>query len=131
MKWSVIVLLSLAGALMGAASLFGLTRGIELYLWIVIALTTAVVVARTTNQKQFLHGFLSGTGMGIVNGIVQALFLPIYLSYNPDAAGQLSQNSFGFLPEVFIFLFSPVIGIVYGLVVGGVCAAAGKFYKPN
>jgi hypothetical protein len=115
---------------MGAASLFGLTRGIELYLWIVIALIVAVVVARTSNQKQFLHGFLSGTGMGIANGIVQAFFLPIYLSHNPEAADQLNQNSFGFLPEVFIFLFSPLIGIVYGIVVGGFCAAAGKFHKP-
>lgn len=116
---------------MGALSLFGLTRGIELYLWIVIALVVAVVVARNANQKQFLHGFLSGTGMGIANGIVQAFFLPIYLSHNPDAAGQLSQNSFGFLPEVFIFLFSPVIGMMYGIVVGGLCVAAGKFHKPN
>lgn len=131
MKWPLIALLSLIGILMGAASLFGLTRGIELYLWIVIALITAVVVARTSNQKQFLHGFLSGTGMGIANGIMQALFLPLYLFHNPEAANQVNQNSFGFLPEVFIFLFSPVIGMMYGTVVGGLCAAAGKFHKPN
>ena len=131
MKWSIVILLSLIGIPMGTASLFGLTRGIELYLWIVIALITAVVVARSSNRKLFLHGLLAGTGMGIANGIVQAFFLPIYLSHNPEAAQQINGTTFGFLPEIFVFLFSPVIGMIYGVVVGGLCAAAGKFHTPK
>lgn len=131
MKWPIVILLSLIGIPMGTASLFGLTRGIELYLWIVIALVTAVVVARSTGRKLFLHGLLAGTGMGIANGIVQALFLPVYLSHNPEAAQQFGGTTFGLLPEIFVFLFSPVIGLVYGVVVGGLCAAAGKFHTPK
>ena len=57
MQWNFIFLLSLFGSAMAAASLFGFTEGIELFLWIVVALIAAfvpfLVVHKALKARQY------------------------------------------------------------------------------
>lgn len=131
MKWSTIFLLSLSGACMGAFSLYGYTANRELVLWTVIALGAAFSVARATSDKVFLHGVLSGMGIGILSATVQVVFFETYVHHNQFAASELRHFSEGFSPQLFLILSSPVVGGFYGLIIGALSIAAAKFHHPK
>ncbi|MFA6470368.1 MAG: hypothetical protein WCW35_15850 [Bacteroidota bacterium] len=131
MKWTSIYFFSLFGVLMGTASLFGFTQNIELPLWIVIALITAVLIARSTTHKMFLHGVLAGLGIGVSNAVVQIAFFTMYMQNNPNAASELEHFSSTFTPQWFLFISSPIVGGIYGALIGALSVAAAKFHHPK
>lgn len=127
MNWCLVLSLALLGVAMGVLSLFGLTRhGIEPALWLVIALLGAFWIGRRAGAKPFLHGLLAGLGCGALNGLVQAAFFGRYLASNPESAEAFSKTPGGLDPRLFVLVFSTVIGIVYGLVVGGLSVLAAR-----
>lgn len=131
MKWNIVLLLSLFGIGMGIASLFGLTENFEIYEWILIALLSAYFLSKQTTHKVFLHGIYTGIAMGILFAVVQASFFGLYLENNPSSAEDWQQAIGGFNPQFFVLLLSPVVGGVYGLVIGALSVAAGKFHIPK
>lgn len=131
MKWTTILLASLSGACMGGVSLFGYTQNIELILWIIIALAAAFFIARTTTHGVFMHGFLAGLGMGVLNAAVQAAGFDLYAQHNEFAAAEIKNFSAGMSPRFFILLSSLLIGSLYGLVIGALSVAAAKFHHPK
>jgi hypothetical protein len=116
---------------MGIASLFGYTQNIELLLWIIIALVAAVLIARTTTHKIFLHGVLAGVGMGLLNTMVQITFFSLYVQHNPYAASELEHFSDSFSPQWFLLITSPFVGGIYGSLIGALCVVASKFHHPK
>lgn len=82
MNWKLVFMLSLAGAVMGVVSLFGLTRGFEPFLWVIIFAGYAVVIAKTMTSKHFLHGFLASVGNGLWIGAIHASFHSTYIRSN-------------------------------------------------
>ena len=131
MKWNIVFLLSLTGAVVGTASLFGLTEGIELYWWIVIALLTAYFLAKQTSHKLFLHGFYSGIGMGICHVLILFIFFDLYVLHNPTSANGFTSIPGNLEPRIFLLITSPVIGGLYGLVLGALAQIAAKFHIPK
>lgn len=125
MNWSVVALLSPFALIMSLLSTAGLTRGIEPYLWGVLAVLAALVVARRARRRWFLHGWLVGVAWGSINGLVQATFVSTYLAHNPEAAARFAQSPLN--PRLFMFAAGPVIGAAMGLVVGVLALAARDF----
>ena len=82
MNWKIIIVLSLFGIAMGIVSLFGYTQGIELFLWIAIAIFSVVVLAKTVNHKLLLRCLTTGLLSGFFNGIIQSSFFSMYLANN-------------------------------------------------
>lgn len=116
---------------MGTASLFGFTQNYELLLWIAIALASALLIARTTTHKIFLHGIFSGIGMGLSNAMVQIAFFSLYVQHNPHAASELEHFTNTFSPQWFLFISSPFVGGIYGSLIGALSVAAAKFHHPK
>ena len=59
MNWKLILSLASFGFVMGVASLFGYTHGIELYQWLAIAVVTVyVLVKEQARNFSFAHGSL-------------------------------------------------------------------------
>jgi hypothetical protein len=131
MKWNIVFLLSLAGAAMGIASLYGLTAHIEMEEWIVIALFTAYILSKQTTHKLFLHGVFIGIISGLAFSIIQTLFFSMYLKNNPSAATTFNTIFSDSDPKIFIVLTSPVIGGVYGVIIGAFSVAASRFHVPK
>lgn len=117
--------------LMGTASLFGYTQSVELLLWILIALACALFIARITTYKIFLHGTLTGIGMGLSNAMVQIAFFSLYAKNNPRSAFDLEQITVYLSPQWFLFVSSPVVGGIYGALIGALSVAAAKFHHPK
>jgi hypothetical protein len=131
LKWTNIYFFSLFGLLMGTASLFGYTQNYELLLWIAIALASALLIARTTTHKIFLHGVLAGVGMGLSNAMVQISFFSLYVQHNSHAAAELEHFTNAFSPQWFLFVSSPFVGGMYGSLIGALSVAASKFHHPK
>lgn len=129
MNWSLVGLLSSLGLLMAALSTRGLTRGIEQYLWIILALFATLVLARNLGQRHFTHGLLVGIAWGLTNCLVQVAFFEVYARNNPDLAKQFAaapQN-----PRLMFLMMGPLIGLVTGLVLGSMGWLAHKAIPPS
>jgi hypothetical protein len=131
LKWINIYFSSLFGMVMGIASLFGYTQNLELSLWIAIALISALLIARTTTHKIFLHGVLAGIGIGISNVMIQIAFFSLYAQNNSHTASELEHFTDMFSPQWFLFLSSPFVGGIYGSLIGALSVAASKFHHPK
>jgi len=99
MNWRLIFALSLFGVVMAVAGLFGLTRGTEPLLWLVIFIIYAICIAQYAGGKYFLHGFLVSLLNGVWIAIIHFAFFPMFLRNNPDVTG-FSEFSHAHRPQV-------------------------------
>lgn len=131
MNWRKIFTLSLPGPVMGTLSLFGLTRGIEPVLWLLVALGCAWWLAKTVPSRVFLHGLFVGLLMGIGNSVMQSLFFDSYMASNPESAQAFQQIPGGLSPRIFVLMAGSIVGFLYGLLLGLFALLAAKFGKPR
>ncbi|HYE03411.1 MAG TPA: hypothetical protein VD963_09275 [Phycisphaerales bacterium] len=135
MNWPLVALLSLAGVMMGLLSVRGHTRGIEPYLWAVLAIFAAIVIARTAGGRPFLHGLATGAAWGLLNGAVAAALFPIYRRHNPEVMARIAGS--GVQPggpaddsSRWMFLLGALpIGLGTGLVLGLLALLAGRVIR--
>jgi hypothetical protein len=126
MNWVLVALLSIPGLLMGLLSVRGHTRGIEPYLWIVLMVFAALVIARTAGAKYFLHGLSVGAAWGLLNGFTAAALFSSYAHHNPEIMVRLTSDggSASYSPRVMFMLGAPMIGAAAGIVLGLLCWGA-------
>lgn len=124
MNWTLIALLAIPGLMMGLLSVKGYTRGIEPYLWLVLSLFAALVVARSAGQRPFLHGLSVGLAWGLLNGIIAAALFSIYIRHNPEVTQSLQSGSTTRAPQMMFLLGAPLIGLATGAVLGLLCWGA-------
>lgn len=118
MNWKIVFLLSGFGLAMGAASVLGLTTGIELWLWLAIGVICVAVLLRRVHGKPGLHGFFVGLIGGGIAPVVQSLMFPTYMANNPELQANFAQVPGGLEPRYFVLLLAPVAGVVSGAVLG-------------
>ena len=130
MNFQLVFMLSGFGLAMGVASLLGLIpRGVELWLWLAIALICAVWIAKQVPSRRFMHGFLTGLISGMLSPLIQVAFFSLYLRNNAYAAESFRQVPAGFSPRLLVLIMTPVIGIIYGLCLGLLAWVAGKVLR--
>ena len=122
-------MLSVAGVVMGVASVLGWTQRIEFVLWLVIAIAAAFVIAREAPRAFFLHGFWTGLLAGIASPLIQCALYATYVANNPDTAAQLQTMPANWSPRVVLLVFAPLMGLAYGACVGLLSWIASKMIK--
>jgi hypothetical protein len=125
-NWKLVLGLSAFGPLMGLASVMGWTRNAEWAFWIAIFLLCAVVVARGVPSRRFSHGFLVGCIGGALSPLVQATLFSTYAAHNPEVVDSLQQSFGSLAPRTFVFVATPLIGLVFGLLQGLLAWVMGK-----
>jgi hypothetical protein len=73
MNWNLVLRLSGFGLAMGAASVLGLTAGIELWLRLAIGVLCVTVLLGRVRRKAGVHGFFVGLIGGGIAPVVQFL----------------------------------------------------------
>ena len=130
MNWKLIFSLSILGLAMGIASVLGFVpHKLEWLFWLVIALFCAWWIAKKAIARLFLHGFLTGLIGGVISPIITAIFFSTYMANNPSYAEQAKQIPGGLNPRTFSLILAPVIGVVYGLVLGFFAWLGAKIFK--
>jgi hypothetical protein len=129
MNWKIVLLLSLFGVAMGVASLFGLTRGIEPFLWLLIFILYAWLIARHGQRKYFLHGFLGSVLNGIWISIIHASLYSFYLKNNPEMLQGLSRLPPSISPRVIMLIIGPIVGVLFGVIAGLFAFVGAKVWR--
>jgi hypothetical protein len=130
MNLPLVALLVLFGLAMGLGTLAGvIPTGLELPLWLVIAVICGVWIGMKVTRLTFLHGLLAGLLAFLVSPLLQVAFFDTYLRNNPLAAQSLKSVPPGMSPRLFVAIISPVIAIVYGLCVGLLAWLAAKLMR--
>jgi hypothetical protein len=124
-----ILLLSLFGLAMGIATVFVIPSNIEPIFWLVIFVVCAVVIARQTTERRFLHGFL----VSLVNCVwitgAHVLFADSYLAHHANEAAMMANMPLPDSPRLMMLMMGPLVGIFFGLVLGLFSFVAGKVVK--
>ncbi len=118
MNWSLILLLSSFGILMGILSVLGFTRKTEPMFWLVIGFFTAFMIYRKVSEMSFWHGLIIGIFWGFLSSAIQSIFFETYLKNNPKYAEGFNKSS-RFKPRYLILIVGPIIGLITGTVLGG------------
>jgi hypothetical protein len=127
MNWTLLVLFSFFGVVMGFLSVKGYTQRIEPFLWIAFMLIVALVFSKNIEYRLFLHGLLTGIAWGIINGGIQSYFFDSYVANNPAAHKNFEKITFVH-PRYFVLITGPVIGAITGIVLGGLILLFRKFW---
>ncbi len=119
MSWRLVFLLSLSGLAIGLATTFGLVHaGVEKFVWLVVVVLLAIVIARRAPRRPFVHGVFTGFLAGVLCLFVQGLMFDAYLAHNPSAAQSFQQLPRGMSPRVLMVVLAPLLGALYGVLVG-------------
>jgi len=130
MNWKLIFLLSLFGIAMAFARMFNLFGGnAENIIWFAILIFNAIVLAKSTTQKLFLHGFLICIINGIWGSAIHLALFDTFVANNPDMVAKFKDLPIN--QYVLACIMGPVIGIISGAVEGVLTVIAGKFIKPS
>lgn len=127
MNWTLIILLSLFGAIMGFLSVKGYTGKLEPVLWILFGIISSLVLSKNVENKVFMHALLIGLFWGVLNAIIQSSFFEQYLTNNPSIQDRFKSTG-SIKPQLFVLITGPVIGLITGLVLWGLTLLLRKLW---
>lgn len=129
MNWRLIFQLSLFGLAMGLATVFFVPSTIEPFLWLVIFIISAYLIATRAGGSYFLHGLMVGIGNSIW---ITAVHVALFQAYADRHAQEIAMSaSMGLRthPRLMMALTGPIIGIISGIVIGLLSLLASRFVK--
>ena len=131
MNWKLVYSLSSIALFMGITSSLGLTQNIEWFLWLVVGLFSAFLIAKRTTDRYFLTGFVVGFLCGVLNSFTQGIFFSLFVENNPSATASLQELTPGISPRLFLFIAGPIIGLATGVIFGLLALLASKLDKKS
>ncbi len=127
MNWAIVLKLSLFGLAMAFATVFFISSAVEPFFWLVIFIVCAIIIARQSGGRNYLHGQM----VGIVNSVwvtgAHVVFFDQYVARH--AAEVQAFASAPLPPRVMMAIVGPVIGIVSGAVLGLFAVIAAKLMR--
>lgn len=131
MNWKLIAGLSLAGILMGFASIYGLPTKMEQFLWLPFLLLSAWLIARNTDSRPFLHGFITGLINCLWEVIIRLQLSAKYLATHDHEAKLFAkmQVQNGTPLNVSIVMTTVIVGLMTALVLGVLAKMTVGFLK--
>lgn len=128
MNWTLILLVSLLGVLVGIVNIFGLMDVNPYIISGVMWLLSALFLGRFAHRKYFNHGFITGIISSIVGSILVIVFWDTYVASNPKIAEQISQLPEGFDMRSVMYISSLVGAVIGGVILGLLTMLSGKVF---
>ena len=129
-KWLCVLILADFGIVMGVLSVNGLTQKFEPYLWLLFGIISAYVLVKKVRYRLFFHSILLGVLWAIVNALIQVLFFDSFLANNPADALAFEALS-AMDPKVLLLLFSPIYGLLMGIIIGVLSMVIKRVLRPT
>jgi len=114
---------------MALATVFVIPSKIEPLFWLVIFVICAVIIARTVNEKYFLHGFLVSMLNSIWITTAHVVLFNQYIARHAEEAAMMANTPLAGSPRIMMLLTGPVIGAISGIVLGLFAVVASKLVK--
>lgn len=128
--WAFVLLFSgVIGVLFAILTIFGWIHGWEGHTALTILLVIGVIVFRQDLHRPVFHGFIVGFLSGLFAVELQAAFLPMYFTNNPEYAA--IEIPFGLSARLATAIFAPIHGIIAGSLTAGIVWVLGKISRRN
>ncbi len=129
MNWPLILMCSGSGILVGFAATFGWMEGFETWVWIVVMLAIALILALKADKKLFMHGFWVAVISTIIAGVIEFAFWDTYLSNNAKLAEAAEQMPEGWSIRSVTMFSLPFIAAMSGAIQGLLALVFGKLLR--
>jgi hypothetical protein len=131
MNWKLIFQLSLFGVAMAIATVFWIPSSIEPLFWLVVFLICSYLIAKKCSGKYFLHGFMVSLVNSVWMTTAHAVLFTTYMANHPEAAQMNASMPMADNPRLLMVIMGPIIGAIFGLVLGVFAVVASKLVKKN
>lgn len=118
MNWRLIFQLSLFGLAMGIATVFLIPSSVEPFVWLVIFVISAYLIATRAPGRPFAHGVLVGLANSLWITATHLLLFHRYMASHPEQQAMMMSMPMYRHPRLLMLLTGPVIGLVSGCVLG-------------
>ena len=131
MNWKLIFQLSLFGLVMGVGTVFVIPSTLEPFLWLVVFVVSAYLIATRAADRYFLHGVAVGLANCIWVTGAHVLFFTQYISKHPTEQARMATMPLATHPRVLMLIVGPVIGLLSGIVIGLFAMLAHRLAVPR
>ncbi|MBU1011349.1 MAG: hypothetical protein KKD74_14530 [Bacteroidetes bacterium] len=131
MKIKLLLLLSLFGLGMAVATVYLIPSDSDPVFWLPVFIICAVVIARETAAKRFLHGLVLGLLNSFWITIAHILLFDQYIANHIREAEMLSMMPYPDSPRLMMLITGPVIGLFSGIGIGLFALVASRFLTPR
>lgn len=129
MNWPLIFRLSLFGVAMAIGTVFFIPSNVEPLFWLAIFIYCAYIIAQKAPGRYFLHGFL----LSMVNSVwivtAHVIFAETFMANRPEEAIMMNNLPMADSPRLMMLLVGPVVGAIFGLILGAFCWIASRFVR--
>ena len=128
MNWKLIFGLSLIGLAMAFITVSWNAPRLEQFIWLLIFLLSAYLIAKNADGRFFLHGFLVSILSCIWETIVHIKLADAYLTHHADKAAICTRmfTESGATVQQSLVLIGVFIGVLSGIVLGLFAVAASR-----
>jgi hypothetical protein len=131
MNWKLILQLSLFGLVMGVGTVFVIPSTLEPFLWLVVFLISAYLIATRAANRYFLHGVALGLANCVwVTGAHVFLFSH-YIGNHPREASMMQSMPLPTHPRLMMTITGPVVGLISGIIIGLFAVIAHRLATPR
>lgn len=130
MNWKLILQLSLFGLVMGVGTVFVIPSTIEPFLWLVVFLVSAYLIA-TRAEAPFVHGVVLGLANSVWVTGAHVLLFSHYVANHPREMAMMQSMPLPTHPRVMMLIMGPVIGLISGIVIGLFAIVAHRLATPR
>ena len=130
MPWNLILKLSIFGLVMGVATVFWVPSNIEPFLWILIFVICAYVIARSS-ERPFFTGVLLGLANSVWITTAHLLLFSEYLATHLREAAMMKSMPLHESPRLMMALTGPIVGLISGIIIGLFALLAAILVRPK
>ena len=131
MNWKLILQLSLFGLVMGVGTVFVIPSTLEPFLWLVVFVISAYLIATRAADRYFLHGVALGLANCVWVTGAHVLFFAQYISRHPAEQARMTTMPLATHPRVLMLIVGPLIGLLSGVVIGLFAMLAHRLAVPR
>ena len=131
MSWKLILQLSLFGLVMGVGTVFVIPSTLEPFLWLVVFVISAYLIATRAAHRFFLHGVAVGLANCVWVTGAHVLWFSHYIANHPREASMMQSMPFPTHPRLMMAITGPVVGLISGIIIGLFAVIAHRLAVPR
>ena len=131
MNWKLILQLSLFGLVMGVGTVFVIPSTLEPFLWLVVFVISAYLIATRASDRYFLHGVALGLANSVWVTGAHVLLISRYIANHPREASMMQSMPLPTHPRLMMAITGPVVGLISGIIIGLLAIVAHRLATPR
>jgi hypothetical protein len=131
MNWKLILQLSLFGLVMGVGTVWVIPSALEPFLWLVVLVVSAYLIATRAANRYFLHGVAVGLANSVCVTGAHVLWFSQYIANHPREAAMMQSMPLPTHPRLMMVITGPVIGLISGIIIGLFAVIAHRLATPR